>query len=145
MIVSFDSHIRLVVDAEQKFPPFTNQSQNGFFTRKMRFVWKLRNGEEEQGLDQDNEEDILAHLERLCTQSSKVYDSYPKSGKGFFDTAFYPLDTKRVPANILAFGRSSFNPRAKRTGLLPLQKCFQLTMRNSFISYDNRFDKSKER
>ena len=141
VIVSFDSHISLVVDAEQKFPAFTNQSQNGFFTRKMRFVWKLRNGEKEQGLDQDNEEDILAHLERICNQSSKVYDSYPKSGKGFFDKAFYQLDTKRV----LAFGRSSFNPRAKRTGLLPLQKCFQWTIRNTFISYDNRFDKSKER
>ena len=62
------------------------------------------NGEEEQGLDQDDEEDILAHLERICNQSSKVYDSYPKSGKGFFDMAFYQLDTKRVPANILAFG-----------------------------------------
>lgn len=86
------------------------------------------NGEEEQGLDQDDEEDILAHLERICNQSSKVYDSYPKSGKGFFDTAFYQLDTNRVAANILAFGRSSFNPRAKRTGLLPLQKCFQWTM-----------------
>ena len=40
VIVSFDPHIRLVVDADQKFPAFTNQSQNGFFTRKMRFVWK---------------------------------------------------------------------------------------------------------